>query len=240
METFYVCLLTLLGVFALILWLVFHSQKARDEQEERLRSVKRGLDDVQARVRHLEASAKKANGEKAQIAPATETEIEQPKKGALTAEGVALCLRTAGFQPELREDSIAFKRDDDTYVINVDRLPRIFISKSYWASTKYWDPALLQQAAHKMSDDIIMVKADVSEPDGEGNYALRFFVAAIEHSYHGFKENLTNYIHIIEDGQRHLGDLYEQYEKEKKEKKEAASLSGLANSSFNQNGKTPS
>ena len=82
-----------------------------------------------------------------------------------------------------------------------------------------------------------MVKADITEPDEEGNYALRFFVAAIEQSYHGFKENLTNYIHIIEDGQRRLGDLYEQYEKEKKE---TASLNGLANSSFNQNGKTPS
>ena len=144
----------------------------------------------------------------------------------------------AGYQPERQEDdSIAFKWDDDTYVIDVERLPRIFISKSYWASMKNWDPALLQQAAHKMSDDIIMVKADVSEPDGEGNFALRFFVAAIEQSYHGFKENLTNYIHIIEDGQRHLGDLYEQYEKEKKE---AASLEGLASSSFQQNGKTPS
>lgn len=238
METFYVCLLTLLGVFALMLWLVFHSQKARDEQEERLLSVRQGLNDIQARVARLEESAKKENSKAEQPAPAAKQENEPPKDGPLTGEGVASCVRMAGYQPERQEDdSIAFKRDDDTYVIDVDRLPRIFISKSYWASTKNWDPALLQQAAHKMSDDIIMVKADVSEPDAEGNYALRFFVAAIEQSYHGFKENLTNYIHIIEDGQHHLGDLYEQYEKEKKE---AASLNGLANSSFNQNGKTPS
>ena len=73
---------------------------------------------------------------------------------------------------------------------------------------------LLKKAAHLMSDDLIMVKAIFDEkPDGT---TLRFFVAAMDRNYPGFRDNLMSYLGIISDGNRRMTEIYNKLEEEKK------------------------
>lgn len=246
METIYICVLTLLGVFALMLWLVFHFNRAQRDLEAELRSLKQSQDGIRARNAQL-VEAQKKLGEameakpKPRPEPELDAEAEAPARtteAKLTVAAVSGCLRAAGFIPKTRESTLTFMKEDESYSIDMSRNPRLFISKSYLVSSADWDLELLQRAAHQMSDDIMMIKADISDPlDEEGNRALRFYIAMMERTVRGFRENLSDYISILDDGHHRMGEIYEELEKEKKE---AASLNGLANSSFNQNGKTPS
>ena len=237
METIYVCILTLLGVFAMMLWLEFRSQRVRAEHEERLRSIKQALDGVDSRVTRLEEE-----GRKADPADGPETSgdrITQPKDGMLTMDGIIEAVREAGYVPEKRGDAIvSFVKDDELYYIDAERMPRLFIRKGYRVDPKEWDVDLMKQAAHQMSDEVIMVKADVdADPDEEGNQHLSFFLAAMDRTIRGFRENLKDYIEIIDHGQQRMSEMYGKLEDDRKE---AASLNGLATSSYKQNGQTPS
>jgi len=72
---------------------------------------------------------------------------------------------------------------------------------------------LLRDAAHLMSDELIMVKATFLD---EGR-TLNFFVAAQDRNYESFRANLTNYMHILEDGQRKMNEEYHRLVDEKRE-----------------------
>ena len=256
METIYICILTLLGVFAIMLWLVFHFHRVQSDLEEGMRSIKRSQDNISARIMQLDEAQKKlqaaqaAKKETEVPAPAEKKDAETPvekqeakapapsKEALLTPAAVSGCMRAAGYVPEKREDGFAFTKEDETYLIDMSRNPQLFISKSYLLSAGDWDVELLQRAAHQMADEIIMIKADISDVvDEEGNRVLRFYVVMIERTVRGFRENLKDYIRIIDDGERRMRDLYHRLEDETKD---AASLHGLANSAFRQNRNTPS
>ena len=235
MKIYYVCLLTVLSVVLMILWLVAQYHRANRGTEERLGSVQRTLEDVSARLGRLEEKQRKDPEGSPEENGNWDT---LPEDGPLTAAGVAECVRAAGYVPEDWDGGFIFKKDDEVYIIDLRRLPRVFISKTYLANPKDWDLELLQRAAYQMSDEIIMLKADISgEPDGDGDRTLRFFLAAMDRTLRGFRENLKEYIQIIDEGQRRMGEAYNQFEKEKKD---ASSLNGLTSSSDKQNGKTPS
>ena len=235
METVYVCILTLLGVFAMMLWLVFHFQRARDVQEERLRSVNQALEGSLVRLTRLEEASKKgpvAPGPEKGVAPASS------KDRLLTLDGIAEAVEDAGYTPEKGEGGLVFRRNGETYIIDARRLPRFFVSKTFRIKPQEWDMDLLKQAACRMTDDIIMVKGSVNtEPDEDGDCSLRIYLAAMDRTYRSFRANLADYVQIIDDADQRLGEIYRQISEEKQE---AASLNGLASSSFQQNGKTPS
>ena len=72
---------------------------------------------------------------------------------------------------------------------------------------------ILRDAAHKMSDDLVMVKATFSDD----NKSLNFFVAAQDRNFESFRANLTSYMRIIEDGQRKMNEEYYRMVEEKRE-----------------------
>ena len=72
---------------------------------------------------------------------------------------------------------------------------------------------LLREAAHRMSDELVMVKATFSD-DSKG---MRFFVAARDRNYDSFRGNLTSYLNILEDGQRVMNEAYNKMVDEKRE-----------------------
>ena len=74
---------------------------------------------------------------------------------------------------------------------------------------------LLREAAHKMSDELVMVKATFSD-DGK---SMRFFVAAQDRNYESLRANITPYLRIIQDGERLMN---EEYNKMVEEKRKAA------------------
>ena len=131
----------------------------------------------------------------------------------LTVEKIADAIRMEGFFPETEEDGVRFKAQGEIFYIDAGRLPLIFLLKSYNVDPKDWEMDLLRDAAHLMSDELIMVKATFLD---EGR-TLNFFVAAQDRNYESFRANLTNYMHILEDGQRKMNEEYHRLVDEKRE-----------------------
>ena len=122
----------------------------------------------------------------------------------LTVEKIADAVRMEGFFPEVEETGVRFKAQGETFYIDAERLPLIFLLKGYNVDPNDWEMDILRDAAHRMSDALIMVKATISDDDK----SLNFFVAAQDRNYESFRANLTSYMRIIEDGQRKMNEEY--------------------------------
>lgn len=138
-----------------------------------------------------------------------------PPDEPLTAVGVEDAIRYAGYVPERNEHWIRFMASGDVYVVETGRLPAVFVIKDYGLDPKKWEIDLLKDAAHRMSDDLIMVKATIF--DEEDETSIRFLVATLDANNASFKRNLTKYMSIIEDGRQRVNEIYEDLVKEKNE-----------------------
>lgn len=154
-----------------------------------------------------------------------ETNLELLKRIPVTSEGeagraepldvgkIADAVRMEGFFPEVEETGVRFKGQGESFYIDAERLPLFFVVKSYNVDPDNWEMDLLRDAAHLMSDALILVKATFSD-DGR---TLNFFVAAQDRNYESFRANLTHYMRIIEDGQRKMNEEYNRMVDEKRE-----------------------
>ena len=133
----------------------------------------------------------------------------------LTVEKIADAVRMEGFFPEVEDTGVRFKVQGESFYVDAERLPLIFLLKGYNVDPNDWEMDILRNAAHRMSDALIMVKATISDDDR----SLNFFVAAQDRNYESFRANLASYLRIIEDGQRKMN---EEYHKMLDEKREAA------------------
>lgn len=131
----------------------------------------------------------------------------------LTVEKIADAVRMEGFFPEVEETGVRFKGQGESFYIDAERLPLVFILKGYNVDPNEWEMDILRDAAHKMSDDLVMVKATFSDD----NKSLNFFVAAQDRNFESFRANLTSYMRIIEDGQRKMNEEYHRMVEEKRE-----------------------
>jgi hypothetical protein len=131
----------------------------------------------------------------------------------LTVSKIADAVRMEGFFPESDETGVKFKAQGESFYIDAERLPLVFILKSYNVDPNEWEMDILRDAAHLMSDALIMVKATFTDDDR----TLNFFVAAQDRNYESFRANLTNYMRIIEDGQRKMNEEYHCMVDEKRE-----------------------
>ena len=122
----------------------------------------------------------------------------------LTLDKIADAVRMEGFFPETEETGVRFKAQGESFYIDAERLPLVFLVKGYNVDPDEWEMDILRDAAHLMSDALIMVKATFTD-DGT---TLNFFVAAQDRNYESFRANLTNYMRIIEDGQRKMNEEY--------------------------------
>ena len=122
----------------------------------------------------------------------------------LTIGKIADAVRMEGFFPEKEETGVRFKAQGESFYIDAERLPLVFVLKGYNVDPNDWEMDILRDAAHLMSDALIMVKATFTD-DGR---TLNFFVAAQDRNYESFRANLTNYMRIIEDGQRKMNEEY--------------------------------
>ena len=155
-----------------------------------------------------------------QLAEQTQTEAAPASDEPLTAERVMESVRFAGYVPEKDDHWIRFMISGNPYLIDIERLPQIFVMQDFGVDTKEWEMDLLRHAAHLMSDDLIMVKAIFCE-DAQ-SCDLRFFVAALDRNYDSFRDNLTRYIGLIQEGQNRMHEIYENLVKQKKDAAVAA------------------
>ena len=134
--------------------------------------------------------------------------VDQEQEGAglerLTPDTIAKAVRFNGYVPELVEDGVEFRVQGERYLIDTERLPLFFIFKSYSINPEDWDMDLMRQAAHRMSDDLVMVKATFSDD----STTLSFLVGAQDRNYESLKENLLTYLRVMADGQHRLDEVY--------------------------------
>lgn len=130
----------------------------------------------------------------------------------LTVDKIADAIRMEGYFPEMEGNLVSFKAQGEGYYVDTDRLPMFFLVKWYNVDPTAWDMDILRAAAHKMSDDLVMVKAGVSEDDK----TINFFIAAQDRNYESFRTNLVYYLHILNDGQQKLAQEYDRMVEEKK------------------------
>lgn len=131
----------------------------------------------------------------------------------LSVDKIADAIRMEGYFPEKEGNLVSFKAQGEGYYVDTDRLPMFFLVKWYNVDPTAWDMDILRAAAHKMSDDLVMVKAGVSEDDK----TLNFFIAAQDRNYESFRANLVYYLHILNDGQQKLAQEYNRMVKEIKD-----------------------
>ena len=136
---------------------------------------------------------------------------EGPKP--LTVDTIAEAIRMEGYMPEKQEDGVAFKIQGDSYFVDAERLPLLFLIKGYNVDPNDWDIDLLQHAAHLMSDDLAIVKATFADD----NKHLNFLIAAQDRNYESFRLNLSTYLRMLENGEQKLSDHYHRMEDEQKE-----------------------
>lgn len=125
-------------------------------------------------------------------------------------------IRYNGFVPEADADEhwIFFKKQGDTYGIVTERLPMFTIMRHYDLDKNEWDMELLHQAAHKVSDDIIMAKVLITGEDEDG---ISFQLSSFEDDYDHLKDFLCRYLSIIDESYARLFDIYNELENKRSE-----------------------
>ena len=122
----------------------------------------------------------------------------------LTIEKIADAIRMEGYFPEIEETGVRFKVQGESFYVDAERLPLIFLVKIYSLDPNDWEMDLLRDAAHLMSDALIMVKATIADDDK----SMSFFVAAQDRNFESFRANLISYMRILEDGQQKMNEEY--------------------------------
>ncbi len=135
--------------------------------------------------------------------------------GTLTPDGIADAIRYAGYVPDVKENWIRFMVAGEPFYVETGRLPAVFVIRQYSVDKDEWEIDLLKQAAHLMSDELMMVKAIFD--DNKDETGLRFLVASLDANNASFQQNLTRYIGLIDDGRRKMNELYEELVKEKRD-----------------------
>ena len=128
----------------------------------------------------------------------------------LDEEGIMEAVRHGGYVPDLLDGCVRFRIQGEPFYVVTRHLPRIFVDRFYRVEPKQWDMETLRHAAHLLSDEMVMVKAFIrDEPDEDGGYELRFMVAAEDRTCAGFRDNILDYIGLIQDGSRRMTEIYE-------------------------------
>lgn len=134
----------------------------------------------------------------------------------LDRELIMEAIRYNGFVPEVDTDEnwIFFKKLGLTYGIVTERLPMFIIMRHYDLDKNEWNMELLHQAAHKVSDEIIMAKVLLT---GEDENGISFQITSFEDNYEHLKDFLCQYLSIIDESYARLFDIYNELENKKSE-----------------------
>lgn len=134
----------------------------------------------------------------------------------LDKELIMEAIRYNGFVPEADTDEnwVFFKKLGLTYGVVTERLPMFIIMRHYDLDKKEWNMELLRQAAHKVSDEIIMAKVLLTGEDEDG---ISFQITSFEDNYEHLKDFLCQYLSIIDESYARLFDIYNELENKKSE-----------------------
>ena len=161
---------------------------------------------------YTDRSNRQANLELLKRIPIAEEDKPAAEVQPLTIEKIADAIRMEGYFPEIEEGGVRFKIQGESYFVNTDRLPLFFIVKSYGIDSTAWEMDMVREAAHRMADSLIMVKASISDDER----IINFFVAAQDRNLESFRANFVSYLSVLFDGQRKLSEEYNRMEEERR------------------------
>ena len=144
----------------------------------------------------------------------TKTNEETANDKPLNQDSAMEAIRFNGFVPEADGHWIKFMSQGERFLIDAERFPVLVLMKHYNLDQAEYDMDLMHQAAHQVSDDIIMGKVLFT---GDNEDGIAFQLAAIENKYRHFRDSLTRYINIVEETQSRMSHLYNEMDKKKKE-----------------------
>ena len=130
----------------------------------------------------------------------------------LTVKDIEAAIEHCGYKSETSHKYVTFTINDTPIYIYVTRLPVIGIFCDYTIDKDTWDIGLIQQAAHLMSDAVMMAKAIII--NAEDKTILRFLVVAMDRNYNGLCDNLMRYIDTISESVTVLKEKYHSLEDE--------------------------
>lgn len=142
--------------------------------------------------------------------------VDDQDSRRLDRELIMEAIRYNGFVPEVDTDEnwVFFKKLGLTYGIVTERLSMFIIMRHYDLDKNEWNMELLHQAAHKVSDDIIMAKVLLTGEDEDG---ISFQLTSFEDDYDHLKDFLCQYLSIIDESYARLFDIYNELENKKSE-----------------------
>ena len=186
--------LGVLSVLFLVLWFVQNKEKTslameNGRMKERLAVLE-------------EKTARKESDSNSSCAP-------------VTADNLEKVVTQLGLLPERNDKVIFFTAGGERYVVDVSRLPVVFVVYQGYLDTKEWEMDILKQVVPLVSDDVIMVKGDMLE--GKEGTAVRFYVTTLDANTASFKHNLPRYISIIADARERMEELYQLKIKERRD-----------------------
>ena len=129
----------------------------------------------------------------------------------LTVEKILDAVRFEGFFPEIKDNLVIFRVQGKTYYVDANRLPLIFLVKPFDIDPKELEIDLFKEAAHSMSDRLVMVKASISDDEKR----MRYFVVSRDRNFESFRANLTVYMGMLDDGQHMMNEVDNQLVEEK-------------------------
>ena len=161
---------------------------------------------------YTDRSNRQANMELLKRIPLAEEDKPAAEVQPLTIERIAEAIRLEGYFPEIVEDGVSFKVQGESYFVSTDRMPLFFIIKSYGIDPTVWEMDMVKEAAHRMADSLIMVKAGIFDNDK----IINFFVTAQDRNLESFRANFASYLRVLFDGQQKLSEEYNRMEEERR------------------------
>ena len=177
----------------------------------RVGSLRRGVDDSQARLTRLEERVKRLSE-----TPEAGKDREKDRK-PVDIDSIRTALRSNGFSPE-----IAGTHSDDRNVVNFEvngvrlrmdasKLPFLLLELGFQMEPGKEDVELMRRAASDVTSGIIIGKAIVL---GDGQ-AVVFQAEILCDSYVHLRDNLKEYLQIVDETKMRFFDTYERLRAEK-------------------------
>ncbi|MBQ9174655.1 MAG: hypothetical protein IJ161_13080 [Bacteroidales bacterium] len=219
-------------IIALVVALVFIGFffDERNASKDYNRSVEQSLSGIRASISLLDDHLASLSSDSKTEPGDKNSSPEQVEKGGvsvgkeseylspLTREKVLAAIRFNGFVPEVEDDMASFRYEGEVFVVHMESLPLIFLSKDYSIDPES-DLEVYRKAASETSQNAALVDVIVRD-----NNVLSFIVGGLEKVYGGLRDNLVDYIRIIRNGQAIFNDEWNRIteEKAKAEEKDKA------------------
>ena len=181
------------------------------------------LSDRNREIKDLEKTISNLSARPAETHPARVEQrglVDDQNNWDMTPQLVGDVVRYNGYIPETLERGVIFRIQGETYLIRTDRLPYIWLEKSYSIDPGDYDMPLLKEAAREITEGIFIGKTLITDD----NTSLRFQADAFEPKYGHFRDALGCYLDVIHNMQNRLREVYEEKRKQKENQQQLESM----------------